>query len=196
MSDTKLVPQAEAFARPFYAETHRVYHNAAHIQAVLHALASRGVLTPTLALAAWGHDLIYDPRATDNEERSAEVFGTWLTGQGAAEALVQEVRALILATRHTAPPPTRAGALLVDADLSILGADPQTFAAYDAAIRQEYAFVPEAEYRQGRARVLRGFLERKRIYHTPEFAELEEQARANLRDALQAGAHDFPHRSV
>ncbi|GAA5534683.1 phosphohydrolase [Deinococcus aluminii] len=179
-----LAEQAEAFALPFYAEAHRAYHNAAHVRALLTALASRGVLTPTLALAAWGHDLIYDPRAQGNEERSAETFGAWLASQGADAALVQEVTALILATRHTAPPQTRAEALLVDADLSILGADALTFAAYDAAIRQEYAFVPDAEYREGRARVLRGFLERERIYVTPEFAGLEGQARANLAAVL------------
>ncbi|EYB69615.1 putative HD phosphohydrolase family protein [Deinococcus phoenicis] len=175
---------AEAFALPFYAQPHRAYHNAQHVRAVLHALASRGVLTPALALAVWGHDLIYDPQAPDNEGRSAEVFGGWLAAQGAEAELVQEVTALILATRHTSPPRTRAEAVLVDADLSILGADVDTFAAYDAAIRQEYVFVPEADYRAGRARVLRGFLEREQLYVTPEFAALEGQARANLTAAL------------
>lgn len=184
MTTEGFLRRAEAFARPFYGEPGRAYHNAGHIQAVLHALETRGVLTPALALAAWGHDLIYDSRATDNEERSAEVFGDWLAGQGAEEALVREVRALIRATRHTAPPATRAEALMVDADLGILGADAPAFAAYDAAIRREYAFVPDAEYRQGRARVLRGFLDRTRIYTTPEFVGLEGRVRANLASAL------------
>lgn len=179
-----LIRQAEAFALPFYAKAHRAYHNAAHVRAVLDALASRGVLTLPLALAAWGHDLIYDPRAGDNEVQSAAVFGAWLEEQQGDAALIREVGRLILATRHTSPPATRAEALLVDADLGILGSDPDTFAAYDAAIRQEYAFVPEAEYRLGRARVLRGFLERDRIYTAPEFAGLEAQARENLRAAL------------
>nr|WP_256488099.1 phosphohydrolase [Deinococcus sp. HSC-46F16] len=180
-----MLERAEAFARPFYAEPGRTYHTAQHIQAVLDALASRGVLTPTLALAVWGHDLIYDPRAGDNEARSAAVFGEWLAAQGADMDLIPEVRALILATRHTDPPSTRAGALLVDADLSILGADPATFAAYDRAIRQEYSFVPEKAYRMGRAQVLRSFLDRDRIYTAPEFAGLEAQAGANLRHVLR-----------
>ncbi|MDL2342665.1 phosphohydrolase [Deinococcus sp. MIMF12] len=179
-----LLSQAEAFARPFYAAPERAYHTAEHVGAVLDALASREVLTPTLALAVWGHDLIHDPSAGDNEARSAAVFGDWLAAEGADAGLVGEVRSLILATRHTDPPSTRAEALLVDADLSILGTDPATFAAYDAAIRQEYDFVPEAVYRTGRARVLRGFLERDRLYTTPEFAGLEDQARANLQAAL------------
>lgn len=180
-----LLERAEAFAWPFYTEPERAYHTAQHVQAVLDALASRGVLTPTLALAVWGHDLIYDPRAGDDEARSAAVFGEWLAAQGADADLIREVRALILATRHTDPPSTRAEALLVDADLSILGADPVTFAAYDRAIQQEYSFVPEAAFRKGRAQVLRGFLDREHIYTAPEFAELEAQARTNLRQALR-----------
>ncbi|WP_102126421.1 HD domain-containing protein [Deinococcus planocerae] len=180
-----LLAAAEAVALPFYAEPHRAYDNADHVRAVLHTLASRGLLTPTLTLAVWGHDLVYDPRAEGNEERSAEVFGEWLRGQGISPELEAEVRALILATRHTTPPATREGALLVDADLSILGADPQIFAAYDAAIRQEYSFVTEEAYRAGRARVLQSFLDREHIFSTPEFAGLEAQARTNLTHALE-----------
>lgn len=180
----KLLAGAEAFALPQYAQPGRAYHNAAHVHAVLNALDVRGVLTPALALAAWGHDLVYDARAGDNEERSADVFDGWLAAQDAPAALRQEVRALIVATKHTAPPTTRAEALLVDADLAILGASAAEFAAYDAAIRQEYAHVPALLYRAGRRKVLRGFLERGRIYATPEFAGLERQARVNLAQAV------------
>ncbi|PTA68887.1 phosphohydrolase [Deinococcus arcticus] len=154
------------------------------MQAMLDALGSRGVLSPALALAVWGHDLIYDPRAGDNEARSAQVFGAWLATQGAVPAHMAQIRALILATQHTAAPATREEALLVDADLGILGASPADFAAYDAAIRQEYRHVPGPLYRIGRRKVLQGFLKRGRIYTTPEFAELEAQARANLAVAL------------
>ncbi|WP_119674109.1 phosphohydrolase [Deinococcus sp. RM] len=179
-----LLTAAEAFAGPFYAEPGRAYHTGAHVRALLDALAGRGVWTPALALAAWGHDLIYDPRAADNEVRSADVFGAWLTAQGASGELQAEVRALILATRHTVPVTTRAEALFVDADLSVLGADPEAFDAYDRAIRVEYAHVPGDAYRAGRAAVLRGFLSRERLYLTPEFAGLEPQARVNLARAL------------
>ena len=184
MDDRALLNAAEAFAGPFYAEPGRAYHTAAHVRALLDALSVRGVLTPALALAAWGHDLIYDPRAADNEARSADVFGAWLAAQGAPADLQAEVRALILATRHTVPVTTRAEALFVDADLSVLGADAATFDAYDRAIRVEYAHVPEAAYRAGRAAVLRGFLSRERLYLTSEFAGLEPQARVNLARAL------------
>lgn len=186
MNEAALIEAAERFARPHYAEPHRAYHNAAHVGAMLEALASRGVLTPTLALAIWGHDLIYNARAGDNEERSAEAFGGWLAARGAEAELVREVKALILATRHAAPPTNREEALLVDADLGILGADPEAFAAYDRAIRREYRHVPGLLYRVGRRKVLQGFLDRERLYITPEFAGLETRARANLTAALKA----------
>lgn len=180
-----LVGAAEAFARPFYDAPERAYHTAAHVQSLIRALGGRGVLTPALELAAWGHDLIYDPRAADNEERSADVFGAWLAAQGAGGDVQAQVRDLILATRHTTPPTTRAGALFVDADLGILGADPDTFDAYDRAIRAEYAHVPDGAYRAGRSGVLRGFLSRERLFLTPEFAALDAPARVNLRRALK-----------
>ncbi|UBV42442.1 phosphohydrolase [Deinococcus taeanensis] len=179
-----LTAAAEAFARPWYAEAGRTYHTAEHVQAMLGALRSRGVLTAPLELAAWGHDLIYDPRAADNEARSAAVFCAWLAAQGAPPALSAQVHALILATRHAEPPATREEALFVDADLAVLGADPATFAAYDHAIRAEYAHVPDGAYRIGRSAVLRHFLERQPLYTTPEFAALDAPARVNLRRAL------------
>ena len=179
-----LLPTAEAFARPFYEAPERAYHNAAHVRQMLGALEARGVLTPTLALAVWGHDLIYDPRAADNEARSAGVFGAWLAEQGADPALCAQVAALILATRHAEAPATREEALLVDADLSVLGAPEDLFGAYDRAIRQEYGHVPWPLYREGRRRVLEGFLERATLYHSPEFTALDAPARLNLRRAV------------
>jgi len=180
-----LTGAARAFCLPFYAEPHRAYHTLNHVQAMLEALGDRGVLSPTLALAVWGHDLIYDSQASDNEARSAEVFGTWLDGQGAAPELVQEVRRLILETRHTAPPTDRAAALLIDADLGAFGADDATFWDYERAIRQEYSSVPWPQYQEGRRRMLDSFLTRERIYTTPEFSGLEAQARQHLEAARE-----------
>lgn len=182
--DWSLLPPARTFALPHYQQPKRAYHNDWHVRSMLDGLARRQVLTPTLALAVWGHDLVYDPEAANNEARSAELFCEWLAGQGAGVEVRGQVERLILATAHTSLPVTREEALLVDADLSILGADPETFAAYAAGIRQEYGHVPEQLYRSGRRRVLEHFLGRERIYTTPEFGLLETQARANLKQSL------------
>lgn len=180
-----LLAEACAYAAPFYDVPERAYHNLRHVEQMLSALEERGVLTPELELAVWGHDLVYDARANDNEERSAAQFDAWLAGQGADAKARARIRALILATKHAAPPQTREEMLLVDADLSILGAPQEQFDAYHAAIRREYAHVPAPLYAIGRHKVLRGFLEREHIFSTPEFAALEAQAQANLRRVIR-----------
>ncbi|GGK31911.1 hypothetical protein GCM10008955_27260 [Deinococcus malanensis] len=181
-----LLAGVRAYALPFYQEPHRAYHTAVHVRELLLGLGRRGVLSPALALAVWGHDLVYEPGATDNEQRSAELFDAWLASRGAPDDLREQVRDLILVTRHVAPAFTHEEALLVDADLSILGASPEAFGVYDAAIRREYAHVPECRYRHGRLAVLRGFLERETLYLTPEYADLDAPARRNLRAAIAA----------
>lgn len=80
---------------------------------------------------------------------------------------------------------------MLDLDLAVLGAPRAIYDAYAAAIRREYAMVPDAAWRTGRAGVLDRFLDRPRLYQTGHFHErLESAARANLADeaaALHAG---------
>jgi predicted metal-dependent HD superfamily phosphohydrolase len=79
-------------------------------------------------------------------------------------------------------------ALVVDIDLAVLAADSASYDAYAAAVRREYASVPDQAFREGRTVVLRGFLERPAIYATPAIHDLRERpARANLRRELQVG---------
>jgi predicted metal-dependent HD superfamily phosphohydrolase len=167
-----------------YAEPHRHYHNAAHILDCLDQLAlaqpTPAPDTPLLQLAIFYHDAIYDPRDSHNESNSATLATKDLTPLLPTDA-VATVAHLIQITDHHTPPSTDADLLLLDIDLSILGRDPATFDAYDAAIRQEYAHVPDPAYRTGRARLLQSFLARPRLYHTPYFFDHHEAlARANL----------------
>lgn len=166
-----------------YAEPHRHYHTLEHIGRALEWLDAvrRNLQRPDEAeLAVWLHDLIYDPRATDNEERSAVVAETWLDAAGLAEEVGARVRGLILTTRHVVPPEEGDARYVVDADLAILAADTATFDRYECQVRREYGFRSDEEWRERRIRLLRGFLDRPRLYLTPEFAALEAPARANL----------------
>jgi predicted metal-dependent HD superfamily phosphohydrolase len=172
-----------------YAEDHRAYHDFEHIRACLRELdgVSASAAHPEEVEAAlWFHDAIYDPRADDNEERSAKWAFRALRQQGVDESVAARVRDMIRATRHTsAPPRTSDEALLLDIDLAILGSSEERFRRYDEDIRSEYAWVPEKDYRAARARVLEGFLERDLIYRTDEMRErYEESARRNLARAL------------
>jgi predicted metal-dependent HD superfamily phosphohydrolase len=149
-----------------YAGPGRFYHTLDHVQNVLETVESLGSQARNLnaiKLAAWLHDVIYDSQASDNEERSADF----------AERLCEKlsipdgrpVASLILKTKtHDAGHDPDAQVLL-DADLAILGAGEAVYQTYAEQIRQEYAWVPEADYRNGRRRVLENFLNRPRIFH-------------------------------
>jgi predicted metal-dependent HD superfamily phosphohydrolase len=166
-----------------YAEPHRAYHTGEHIARTLSLLdgARERLRRPDEAeLAVWLHDLVYDPRATDNEARSADIAAGWLAEGGADAARAERVRALILATRHAAPPEEHDARYVVDADLSILGAAPAEFDRYEIQVREEYRFRSDSEWRTGRARLLRAFLDHPRLFLTPDFAVFEAPARANL----------------
>ena len=166
-----------------YAEPHRHYHTAEHIARTLRLLdeASTRLTRPAEAeLAVWLHDVVYDPRADDNEARSADRAEALLREGGATPGVIAAVREMILATRHAAPPEEHDARYVVDADLSILGAPAGEFDRYEDQVRREYAFVPETEWRERRPRLLGRFLDRGPIFQTPEFARFEAAARANL----------------
>lgn len=176
-----------------WREPHRHYHTVDHLRAVLdvvdrHAeLAGRSDL---VRLAAWCHDAVYDPRADGdaNEKDSAELAVRLLTGLGLPPDAVAEVRRLVLLTAgHLVDDGDADGALLCDADLAVLAAPPVAYERYAAAVRREYAHVPEPDFRVGRARVLNGLLGLPALFRSPPLARRWEQpARTNLRRELAA----------
>lgn len=129
---------------------HGLLHHALMLRAI-HRAGHRPAERRHLILAVLFHDIVYDAIRSDNEEASAAVARRWLVG---AEADV--VAALILATKaHDlagADPVTRT---LLEADLAILWTPSQPlYAFYADGIHREYAHVPDAAYRTGRAAVL------------------------------------------
>lgn len=166
-----------------YSEDHRRYHNLAHIDRMLGWLDIVGENLDAIELAIWFHDVIYDPLGTDNEDKSARFFRDGL-GRSLPSSLADAVERLILATDLKR---ARSGRddenLMIDIDLSILGASPGDYAAYRDAIRSEYAVVPEESFRAGRGAILRHFLSQP-IYHTQSFQQLEPQARRNMQQEL------------
>jgi predicted metal-dependent HD superfamily phosphohydrolase len=175
-----------------YSEPGRHYHDGRHVLACLDAFDNfPGNVrdNDALELALWFHDAIYDVRATGgkNEADSANLylheFG--LLARGLFDD--EKVRRLIMATRHSDEPDGGDEALIQDIDLGTLGAAPARYDLYAGEIRQEYEHVEEDAYREGRSAVLRGFLGRKRIYHTRHFRKLlEKQARENMLRELES----------
>jgi predicted metal-dependent HD superfamily phosphohydrolase len=167
-----------------YQEPHRHYHTLQHLDACLrhlsglHALAQR---PHEVALALWFHDAIYDIGASDNEQRSADWAQAAVLECGGEQDAAERVHAAIMVTRHDQAPDTADQQILLDVDLAILGATAAVFDGYEQQIGREYQAVAPAAFRANRRRILQGFLDRPRIYHTAFFRETREaQARANL----------------
>ncbi|MCW2898427.1 MAG: metal dependent phosphohydrolase [Streptosporangiaceae bacterium] len=172
-----------------YGEPHRRYHTREHLADVLDLvdeLAPHADDADVVRLAAWFHDAVYDPRRGDNEERSAWLAERMLTDTDVGPEIVAEVARLVrLTTTHAPAAGDRNGHVLCDADLAVLAAEPDRYAAYAAAVREEYAFIPDEHFIRSRADVLRGLLELSRLFQTPPArARLEGGARRNLETEL------------
>ncbi|MEN3292899.1 MAG: hypothetical protein V7642_2152 [Burkholderiales bacterium] len=170
-----------------YSEPHRAYHNLSHIKAMLrHADACRDPIhsAATVEFAIWFHDVIYDTRAKDNEQRSAAFARDAMRSMGIDEKLRACVEACILATQKHEPAPAPGVPdlpLFLDLDLAILGTSEAVYRQYSEAIRTEYNWVPGPAYRLGRSKVLKRFAQRPALFFTPAMtARFEAQARRNL----------------
>jgi len=172
-----------------YREPHRAYHTLQHIEECFgwFAEARRLMTAPgEIAFALFYHDAIYDPHASDNELKSAQlasdVFEMFVRMDARA------VGNLISATSlHSADGAGSEIKIMLDIDLSILGADTARFDEYERQVRREYAWVEDRAFREGRSRILNQFLARPVIYSTPFFRDrLEAGARENLKRSLAA----------
>lgn len=181
-SPASLATGAELIAR--WSEPHRRYHTLDHLAAVLAALdglAGEAADDTAVRLAAWFHDAVYDGRPGWDEERSAQLAQARLPRCGVPAQRVAAVARLVrlTAAHDQVEPDDRDGAVLCDADLSVLGTP--GYAAYAAAVRKEYAHVPADLFAEGRAQVLRRLLATPRLFRTARARELwEERARANM----------------
>ncbi len=172
-----------------HREKHRRYHTATHVAWVIRHVDELATAEPVehldeVVAAAFYHDAVYEPTYPANERASARLARRDLAAIGWTDAAVERVGSMIEATEHGAPAAERATgdtAVLLDADLAILGADPTGYSDYVTGVRAEYRHVDDDEWRAGRAGVLRSFVERPTIYLTPTGRDRwEARARANL----------------
>jgi predicted metal-dependent HD superfamily phosphohydrolase len=167
-----------------YTSASRAYHTLEHVRDCLRQLDQFPALAEQadeVEMALWAHDVVYEPRASNNEERSAEWARRALLAGRVPPPNISRISQLILATRHRAVPEDPDAILVVDVDLSILGRPEPEFDRYEQRIRLEYAWVPEATYCEARARILESFLQREHIFGTRPFRDrYEAHARTNL----------------
>ncbi|MEV6763539.1 hypothetical protein AB0N16_23465 [Streptomyces sp. NPDC051105] len=182
-------PYADELLRR-WQEPQRRYHTLTHLTAVLDhvdVLEEYAHDPDLVRLAAWFHDAVYLPERSENEERSARLAERALPEAGVSEAGTAEVARLVrLTVTHDPAPGDRNGEVLCDADLAILAAPPAAYAAYTAEVREEYHFVPNDAFREGRSAILRQLLDLPRLFRTPHGrAKWEPTARYNLAAELE-----------
>ncbi|MFL6026992.1 MAG: HD domain-containing protein, partial [Friedmanniella sp.] len=182
------LPELGAGLRRRYAEPHRRYHDRSHLLQVLRMvdqLAGNEDLF-LVRLAAWFHDAVYDlpERELSNEEASARLSVRELGRAGLEqEDLTQVARLVRLTSTHLPGTRDPEGELLCDADLAILAAPSEQYDAYVAAVRAEYAAVPEPEFLAGRLAVLQPLADGE-IFRSGKAQSLKAAARENLEREL------------
>jgi len=170
----------------------RKYHNITHLIDVLSRVdeLSEETHEPDLVrLAAWYHGAkfsaseaaAYASRGGEDEEESAELALSELAELGVPERERSRVAELVRALlRHTAAPHDFDCAVLCDADLSMLAAEPQRYSTYLAELREEYAHIPVRDYVTSRIAILTRLRQREHLFASGTGAAWEESARQNL----------------
>lgn len=171
-----------------YNGTGRYYHNMKHLESLLIQLTE---ISSTVAdwdavlFAVFYHDIVYDVQRTDNEEQSAVIAGLRMEYIGVPPERITNCKQIILATRSHQYDRGEDVNLFTDADLSILGQDPQLYDIYCDHVRNEYACFPDAIYMPARKKVLENFLQMNRIFKTDHFhIKFEIPARQNLQSEI------------
>lgn len=185
-----------------YGEASRRYHDPSHVawvlqhcRQILEHLSSdeRAALDiDAIELAVLCHDVVYDSTSSTNEADSAAFAVQCATAFGWSADRQQLAERLVLATAAHRPADL-AEAVVVDADLAILGANADDYDAYTRAVRAEYGHVSDEQWRVGRAAVLEHLLATDTLFTTAYMrSQREQQARHNLRRELASLSTDEP----
>ena len=182
-----LTPELRAELLERWNDPQRRYHNETHLRAVLQAIDAleadgESFDGTEVRLAAWFHTAVFDPTESENNEKSA----VWTEQRLDPAAPVEEVARLVrLMGGHRVEPGDLNGEVLSDADLAVLGADPETYDTYTQDVRHEFAHVPGEKFVAGRRAALEGLVERRSVYLTTAARDAwEKQAHANLNREL------------
>jgi predicted metal-dependent HD superfamily phosphohydrolase len=179
-----------------WSEPGRHFHNVRHLTDVLarvDELAEETHEPDLVRLAAWYHGAVFDAadrasyahRGGEDERASAVLARQELSALGVPEAHVDRVVGLVMAlARHTPAPDDFDCAVLCDADLAVLAAEPQRYQAFLAEVRAEYAHLPVEEFVRARIAILHKLINRRSLFVSPLGVAWEEAARQNVAGEL------------
>ena len=152
-----------------YSSSKRHYHTLHHVEAIINELTPFKASISDwdmLLFSAFYHDVIYNMRSGDNEEKSAELAEKRLQSLAVPAGHSNRCKKQILMTKTHQRTGDHDTDIFTDADLSILGKDPDTYTQYTRQVRKEYWLYPDIIYNTGRKKVLQHFLNMDHIYKT------------------------------
>jgi len=114
-----------------YNEPHRFYHNWDHIESMLISAKNKNILTNSLTLAIIFHDIFYDPKLKNNEQRSADIFYSWIQDSEIYQAIIDT---------ETHKPSNELSRILCELDIDNLYGD------FDIFIDNSYKLFKEFQY--------------------------------------------------
>lgn len=172
-----------------YSEKGRCYHNLLHLENMfkeLETIREKISNFTVVSFSIFYHDIVYNATSKSNEEKSALLTETRLAELNLNNDLINAVSTQILATKFHQKSEDEDTNYLLDADLSILGKDLESYLAYTQMIRKEYSIYPDLLYKPGRKKVLKHFLELNSIFKTDYFKEkYEVRAKENISTEIQ-----------
>jgi len=173
-----------------YRDDNRYYHNINHINQCFNQydiiVEKIPISCPEeIMMAIWFHDVIYDPRRSDNELKSANLADLCLSRYISRNAVSRIANMILLSGQHSQIIEENLSIdkqVFLDIDLSILGQAPEIYDAYSENVRKEYSFIDDDIFYVKRKEILENFLKKKNIYHTQYFIEtIGSQAIKNIK---------------
>lgn len=150
-TDFNIVKFTEAYSQP-----HRYYHTWKHIEDMIMDLIDSqqsiesNFIDDKLIIATVYHDFVYDPKANDNEEKSAkELLKNW---KGSDNDLLI-ISSMIMSTK-THIPSSELSEQFIKLDLNIFTKSLTEILNYNKQIFKEYQFADWTKYHYGRLYVL------------------------------------------
>ena len=138
-----------------WLEPHRYYHTEKHLAFLIGRIEQSPVAgdeKDKLLLTAFFHDIVYDPTAHDNEERSVAMLR-----EITQHAVVGEVAAMIMDTK-THQPRTNLSRRFVEHDMAVVWeSDFGQLLAWEYGVFKEFRFVDYSLYKAGRLALLDGW---------------------------------------
>jgi pantetheine-phosphate adenylyltransferase len=169
----------------------RAYHNLDHIahcyQELEWAISNFNLEKDeykNVAIAIFAHDIIYgEKKETSDEKLSAQWLQDYLQSIGHED--LSSVR-IVLSTEHASykEEKSKEEKLMHDIDLAILGSSKKMYQKYTKEIREEYNYVENEKYKEGRLKIL-NILKSKKIYLTNYFVKYSNSAKTNLENEIK-----------